>query len=81
MIIFTNDESQHLLLNIDLIEIAFNCMENSTEITMEAQRNVARLTSKIVKFPKVQRKLLKQNGGSVAMGMADLINHICKSEE
>jgi hypothetical protein len=61
MIIFTNDESQHLLLNIDLIEIAFNCMENSTSITMEAQRNVARLTAKIVRFPKVQYKLIKEN--------------------
>lgn len=63
-----------------MIEIAFNCMENSTEITIEAQRNVARLTSKILKFPKVQKKLLKQNKGQVSKGIADLISHICQSE-
>jgi len=27
MVIFTNAESQHLLLNKDLIDIAFNCLE------------------------------------------------------
>ena len=36
MIVFTNEKSQHLLLNQDLIEIAFNCMQNSTDITLEA---------------------------------------------
>lgn len=36
MIVFTSESSQHLLLNKDLIEIACNCMEYSTEITTEA---------------------------------------------
>ena len=29
MIIFTNEKSKHLLLNYDLIDIAFNCMQSS----------------------------------------------------
>jgi hypothetical protein len=27
MVIFTNEKSQHLLLNKDIIDIAFNCLE------------------------------------------------------
>lgn len=61
MIIFTNESSQHLLLNMDLIEIAFNCMENCLDITFEAQRQVTRLTSLIIKFPEAQVKLLENN--------------------
>ena len=36
MIIFSNEKSHHLLVNNDLIDIAFNCMEYSTDITLEA---------------------------------------------
>ena len=36
MVIFTNDHSQHLLLNEDLIEIALSCLENSDGISIEA---------------------------------------------
>ena len=28
MVIFTNEKSQHLLLNKDIIDIAFSCLEN-----------------------------------------------------
>jgi hypothetical protein len=51
MVIFTNDKSQHLLLNKDLIDIAFNCLELCTECSLEAKRHVARLISIIFKFP------------------------------
>ena len=36
MVIFTNDSSQHLLLNDDLIEITLTCLENSESITKES---------------------------------------------
>lgn len=51
MVIFTNEQSKHLLLNKDLIEIAFNCLEFCNECTLEAKRHVARLMSVIFKFP------------------------------
>jgi hypothetical protein len=51
MVIFTNEKSQHLLLNKDLIDIAFNCLEFCKETTLEAKRHVARLISIIFKFP------------------------------
>jgi len=37
MVIFTNDKSQHLLLNKDLIDIAFNCLEFCNDCTIEAK--------------------------------------------
>ena len=37
MIIFTNENCHHLLLNNDLIDIAFTCMEASISMTEEAQ--------------------------------------------
>jgi alkaline phosphatase len=37
MVIFTHDHSQHLLLNKDLIDIAFNCLEFCNDISMEAK--------------------------------------------
>ena len=51
MVIFTNDKSQHLLLNKDLIDIAFNCLEFCNDCTIEAKQHVARLISIIFKFP------------------------------
>lgn len=45
MMIFTHENSQHLLLNIDLIVIAFNCMENCKQLNVETQRNVSKLLS------------------------------------
>jgi hypothetical protein len=51
MVIFTNEQSQHLLLNKDLIDIAFNCLEYCMECTLEAKRHVAKLISIIFKFP------------------------------
>jgi hypothetical protein len=51
MVIFTNDKSQHLLLNKDLIDIAFNCLEFCNDCSVEAKRHVARLISIIFKFP------------------------------
>ena len=51
MVIFTNKDSQHLLLNKDLIDIAFNCLEYSNDCTLEAKIHVSRLISIIFKFP------------------------------
>lgn len=51
MVIFTNEHSQHLLLNRDLIDIALNCLEHSGQTSTEAKRKVARLISIIFKFP------------------------------
>jgi len=53
MVIFTNEQSRHLLMNQDLIDIAFNCLISSQDLTLEAQRNVAKLASMIITFPKV----------------------------
>lgn len=60
MVIFTNEKSQHLLLNKDIIEIAFSCLENVFMISHEAKHNLARLISIIFKFPQVQDRLLKE---------------------
>ena len=51
MVIFTNEKSQHLLLNQDIIDIAFNCLEYCESISIDAKRNLARLISIIFKFP------------------------------
>lgn len=51
MVIFTNDSSKHLLMNKDLIDIAFSCLESSSECTIEAKKHVSRLISIIFKFP------------------------------
>lgn len=60
MVIFTNEKSQHLLLNKDIIEIAFSCLENVFQISAEAKQNLARLISIIFKFPQVQERLLNE---------------------
>ena len=70
MVIFTNEESKHLLMNKDLIDIAFSCLESSTECTIEAKKHVARLISIIFKFPQVQEKLLHAD---VIKGICDLL--------
>jgi hypothetical protein len=36
MLVFTNEKSQHLLLNNDIIDIAFNCLEFCESISIEA---------------------------------------------
>lgn len=36
MVIFTHESSYHLLLNPDLIQIAFYCLEYCSEISKEA---------------------------------------------
>ena len=59
MVIFTHNSSQHLLLNRDLIDIAFNCLEFADEMAEEAQEKLAKLISIIFKFPQVQRFILK----------------------
>jgi hypothetical protein len=71
MVIFTNEQSQHLLLNKDLIDIAFNCLESCHECTLEAKKHVARLISIIFKFPQVQEKLMDE---LVITGICDLLN-------
>ena len=60
LVIFTHEESQHLLLNKDIIEIAFSCLENVFQISNEAKENLARLISIIFKFPQVQERLLNE---------------------
>ena len=71
MVIFTNDKSQHLLLNKDLIDIAFNCLEFCNDCTLEAKHHVARLISIIFKFPQVQERLMAQE---VVFGICDLLS-------
>ena len=70
MVIFTHDHSQHLLLNKDLIEIAFNCLEFCSEISIEAKQKLAKLISIIFKFPQVQEKLL---ASEVIIGINELL--------
>lgn len=60
MVIFTNEKSQHLLLNKDIIDIAFNCLEFCDTISIDAKRNLARLISIIFKFPQVQDRILQE---------------------
>ena len=36
LVIFTNENSQHLLLNKDFIDLTFNCLEFTNELTDEA---------------------------------------------
>lgn len=49
--IFTNEGSQHLLLNRDLIDIAFNCLEFVDEVNEEAKLKMARFIGIVYKFP------------------------------
>ena len=70
MVIFTHDHSQHLLLNKDLIDIAFNCLEFCSDISQEAKQKLAKLISIIFKFPQVQEKLLSQE---VIIGIGNLL--------
>ena len=60
MVIFTNEKSQHLLLNQDIIDIAFSCLEYCDSISVDAKRNLARLISIIFKFPQVQERILQE---------------------
>lgn len=71
MVIFTHDHSQHLLLNRDLIDIAFNCLEFADEIAEEAQQKLAKLISIIFKFPQVQSFILKPE---IVQGVNSLLN-------
>ena len=48
------------MLNQDIIGIAFNCLENVFQISLEAKRNLARLISIIFKFPQVQECLINE---------------------
>lgn len=73
MVIFTNDKSQHLLLNKDLIDIAFTCLEYCKDCTLEAKRHVSRLISIIFKFPQVQERLLAME---VVNGIVHLLKQI-----
>ena len=79
MVIFTNEKSQHLLLNKDIIKIAFSCLENVFQISSEAKQNLARLISIIFKFPQVQESL--HNEG-IILGIVYLLQneHIHMSE-
>ena len=60
MVIFTNEKSQHLLLNKDIIDIAFSCLENVYLVSQEAKHNLSRLLSIIFKFPQVQDRLANE---------------------
>jgi len=74
MVIFTHNSSQHLLLNRDLIDIAFNCLEFAEEIAEEAQEKLAKLISIIFKFPQVQRFILKRE---IIIGVTELLRVHC----
>ena len=73
MVVFTNDMSQHLLLNRDLIDIAFNSLEYCEDCSLEAKRHVSRLISIIFKFPQVQERLLAIE---VVNGICDLLRQM-----
>ena len=73
MVIFTNKSSQHLLLNKDLIDIAFNCLEFYDDCLVDAKRHVSRLISIIFKFPQVQSKLMVLE---VVIGIQDLLSQV-----
>jgi len=45
MVIFTHESSHHLLLNTDLISIAFYCLEYASEISIEAKQKLSKLIS------------------------------------
>jgi hypothetical protein len=75
--VFTNEKSQHLLLNQDLIFIALNCLEYCESISIEAQNNLSRLISIIFKFPQVQEKLNEK----VVDGLIHLLDRATLSDE
>ena len=70
MVIFTSEKSQHLLLNKDIIDIAFSCLENVFLVSMEAKYNLSRLISIIFKFPQVQERLMNE---AVILGIVYLL--------
>ena len=70
MVIFTNEKSQHLLLNKDIVDIAFSCLENVFLISKDAKFNLARLMSIILKFPQVQERLTNER---IILGMVYLL--------
>ena len=70
MVIFTNEKSQHLLLNQDIIDIAFNCLEYCENISIDAKKNLARLISIIFKFPQVQERILQDK---IVQGIVHLL--------
>ena len=71
MVIFTNAKSQHLLLNKDLIEISFNCLEYCNESSPDAKKHLAKLISIIFKFPIVQERILERE---IVLGVCDLLS-------
>ena len=70
MVIFTNEKSQHLLLNKDIVDIAFSCLENVFLLSKDAKFNLARLMSIILKFPQVQERLTNER---VILGMVYML--------
>ena len=80
MLIFANDYCQHLLLNEDLIVLAFNCLEYSTRITLEAQNNVAKLLAKVMKYPAIQARMLEE-GSALIYGISSLLDLLDQSQE
>lgn len=80
MVIFTNESSTHILLNDDLIEITLSCLENSDNITLEAQINVSELLSKVLQYPQIQEQILI-DGSGYFKGLNFLLNIIDKEEE
>ena len=73
MVVFTHESSHHLLLNKDLIDIAFYCLEFCFDISHEAKRKLSKLISIIFKFPQVQDKLLTQE---VIVGVNHLLEQV-----
>jgi hypothetical protein len=78
MVIFTNEKSQHLLLNKDIIDIAFNCLEFCPQISVEAKRNLSRLISIIFKFPQVQDRIIDE---LVVLGVVHLLTQTTGNKE
>lgn len=81
VLIFTNQNSQHMLMHSDLIDIAFNCLQRCKNITLEALKNLATLISQILCIPKVHRRLLSSKNYMVLVGMCDLLEELSSYEE
>ena len=54
MVVFTQKRSHHLLLNKDLVQIAFYCLHHTESISFEAKEKLSKLISIIFKFPQLQ---------------------------
>jgi hypothetical protein len=70
LLIFASEKSQHLLLNNDVLDTAFICLDKCNHLSTEIQINLAKLLSIVLKFPQVEAFLENE---SIISGMVSLI--------